>query len=212
MFHSGCVKLYTTCLNILHSGLTVLSILQKRNLNLNQFSIKRGSLLNLRGLKGTLSGPHIRVPFFPLSNSPRVPSAPFKITEIASPLQNPRVLPVIFCIFTTPWIASYPVACPGGGFGAEAPRKFWKFLSNQPILWPFLPLNPLQPPQILSSPPPTLQKTIRACGWYPRWSDMIVMIYQQLHYSAVNFMEWRSIKAEIIIIIIIIAWCSFQNH
>ena len=27
MFHRGCVKLYTTCLNILHNGLTVLACL-----------------------------------------------------------------------------------------------------------------------------------------------------------------------------------------
>ena len=48
-----------------------LSILQKRDLYLNQFSNKKGSLINLRGRKGTLSGPHIPVPTFPLS-TPRV--------------------------------------------------------------------------------------------------------------------------------------------
>ena len=49
-----------------------LSILQKRYLYLNQFSNKKGPLVNLRDRKGTLSGPHIPVPTFPLSTPPGV--------------------------------------------------------------------------------------------------------------------------------------------
>ena len=47
-----------------------LCILQKCDPYLNHFQIKRGSLVNLRGRKSTLSGPHIPVPTFPLSTPP----------------------------------------------------------------------------------------------------------------------------------------------
>ena len=57
-----------------------LCILQKRDLYLNQFSKKNGLLVNLRGRKSTLSGPHIPVPTFPLS-TPRAWNNPFPLTH-----------------------------------------------------------------------------------------------------------------------------------
>ena len=49
-----------------------LSILQKRDLYLNQFSNKKGPLVNLRGRKCAPSGPHIPVPTFTLWYPPKL--------------------------------------------------------------------------------------------------------------------------------------------
>ena len=49
-----------------------LSILQKRDLYLNQFSNKKGPFVNLRGRKCAPSGPHIPIPTFPLWYPPKL--------------------------------------------------------------------------------------------------------------------------------------------
>ena len=82
--------------------------LQKRNLYLNQFSNKKGPLLNLRGRKSTLSGPQSPVPTFSLRNPPRRFPRSFVSSErvlgLPSLIDSSKVsITIMFTLYNIPW-------------------------------------------------------------------------------------------------------------